>query len=105
MLGTAATFSAGAIVITLLEIFQHIHYYCRPVLQKQIVRLLALVPSKRTPYRNALSYTALVYASCSLLSLAFPGAGKWLEVVREARLLCASSACANSPRLSSAMRR
>jgi len=49
VLGTAATFSAGAIVITLLEIFQHIHYYCRPVLQKQIVRLLALVPSPRPP--------------------------------------------------------
>jgi len=64
VIGTAATFVAGGVVVSSAEIFQHLHCYSRPVLQKQIVRLLCLVP---------------IYACCSLLSLIWPHAGKWFD--------------------------
>ena len=50
------------------EIFQHMANYTRPALQKQVVRVLLMVP---------------VYALASFFSLAFPRAGPYLDVVRE----------------------
>ena len=64
----AGTFSAAASFITLFEILQHAAYYNKPMFQKQICRLLCLVP---------------IYATSSFLSLIFPRAGKYLDVLRE----------------------
>jgi hypothetical protein len=59
---------SAAITISASEIFQHMVNYTRPALQKQIVRVLLMVP---------------VYALASFFSLAFPAAGPYLDVVRE----------------------
>ena len=68
VLATAGTFALAAVLISSAEILQHLLAYNRPMLQKQVVRLLALVP---------------IYAICSFLSLAFPRAAPPLVVLRE----------------------
>jgi hypothetical protein len=68
VLATACAAAAAAILISASEIFQHMANYTRPALQKQIVRVLLMVP---------------VYALCSFFSLAFPVAGPYLDVARE----------------------
>ena len=68
VLATAGASVAASILISASEIFQHIANYSRPALQKQIIRVLLMVP---------------IYALCSFCSLAFPRAGPYLDVVRE----------------------
>ncbi len=68
MLATAAASVSAAILISASEIFQHLATYARPALQKQIIRVLLMVP---------------IYALCSFFSLAFPAAGPYLDTVRE----------------------
>jgi Organic solute transporter Ostalpha len=64
----ASTFTAAASFITVFEIAQHAAYYHKPIFQKQICRLLALVP---------------IYGVCSLTSLISPRAGKYVDVLRD----------------------
>lgn len=68
MIVIAGTFIAAACLISASDIFQHMANYSRPELQKQIVRVLLMVP---------------VYSVSSFLSLALPVTGPYLDVVRE----------------------
>ena len=42
--GIAAFFAVLAIVLSLWEIFRHLKHYSRPLLQRQIVRIILIVP-------------------------------------------------------------
>ncbi len=68
VVATAGAAVVAAVLISASEIFQHMANYSRPALQKQIVRVLLMVP---------------VYSAASFLSLALPVAGPYLDVVRE----------------------
>ena len=68
VLATAGAAVVAAVLISASEIFQHMANYSRPALQKQIVRVLLMVP---------------IYSAASFLSLALPVAGPYLDVVRE----------------------
>lgn len=68
VLAIAGTFAAAAVLISASEIFQHYVNYTRPALQKQVVRVLLMVP---------------IYALASFTSLAFPILGPYVDVVRE----------------------
>ena len=68
VLATAGAAVAAAILISASEVFQHVANYSRPALQRQIIRVLLMVP---------------VYSVASFLSLALPVAGPYFDVVRE----------------------
>ena len=65
---TAGAFAGSASIIAVSEAWQHYRSFTRPHLQKQVVRVLMMIP---------------VYGSAAFLSLAFPVAGRYLETLRE----------------------
>ena len=68
VLATAGTFAGAGALIACVEMYQHLSCYTRPTLQKQLLRVLLMVP---------------VYASASFISLAFPKAAPYVDVIRE----------------------
>jgi len=65
---TAAMFSIIATVVSVHLIWMHLVYYSRPLLQRQIVRIILIVP---------------VYAVCSAFSLAFEHYAVYINTVRD----------------------
>lgn len=68
VLAVAGTFSLAASIIAVVEIAQHLNCYTRPTLQKQVLRVLLMIP---------------VYAASAFISLALPRAAPFVEVSRE----------------------
>ena len=64
----ASLCSVGAIVISIHLMYKHLQHYSRPLLQRQIVRIVMIVP---------------VYAFCSALSLAFDHYAPYINALRD----------------------
>ncbi|KAB2581021.1 hypothetical protein BFW01_g6619 [Lasiodiplodia theobromae] len=64
----AFVFSAIAIIISLVLIFQHATHYSRPLEQKQIIRILLMIP---------------IYAAVSMLSIHYYHHHTYFEVIRD----------------------
>jgi hypothetical protein len=66
--GIAVFFSIIATVISIHLIYKHLQHYNRPLLQRQIIRIIAIVP---------------VYAVCSSLSLTFEHEAVYINTLRD----------------------
>jgi hypothetical protein len=64
----ASLCSVGAIVISVHLMYKHLQHYSRPLLQRQIIRIVMIVP---------------VYAFCSALSLAFDHYAPYINALRD----------------------
>ena len=68
VLATAGIFAGAGALIAFVEMFQHLSCYTRPTLQKQLLRVLLMIP---------------IYGTASFISLAFPRAAPYVDVIRE----------------------
>lgn len=66
--GIAAAFSVIAVIVSIHLIWMHLVYYSRPLLQRQIVRIIMIVP---------------VYAICSAFSLTFEHYAVYINTIRD----------------------
>ena len=60
-------FAIISVVLTAIEVIRHLQYYNLPLLQRQIIRILIMLP---------------IYGIGSALSLSFPKASVYLATVR-----------------------
>jgi len=66
--GIALFFATVAFVLSIHLIYRHLQYYTRPLLQRQVVRIILIIP---------------VYAVCSALSLTFDHHAHYINTIRD----------------------